>query len=123
MKVKASKHVEAVQDAVALANRFRMAVGSKSILDDLPQAIPSNGKECILARAFNFDCIVSGGGAVYFPKDKEGYAIELANLVGTKPVYSTSHFDDGGWRVSIPSHIARLARYFDGGELNEYVAG
>lgn len=51
--------------AVQLANSLREAFGQPR-LDDLPKGIRSEDRDCVLARAFNFDCMVGYDPTTYY---------------------------------------------------------
>jgi hypothetical protein len=119
---------EAIVEAVNLINDYRRQVGLEP-LDDLPKGKPGDIGRCILARAFNFDCIVCPygdpnnwkstgyGGTIYFSDDKKDQADLLARLLGTATILQ---LHSGAYAVTLPESLARLARYFDVGRLPQY---
>jgi hypothetical protein len=118
-------------EAVNIANSLREKMGADTI-DDLPPALPGDAGECLLARAFNFDCTVGSfrgkytdkqrslclytWGARFRPTEKV-QADALAEAIwgkGTK----ASRFDNiysnlTRWEVPIPDKIASIAQAFD----------
>lgn len=124
---------EAIAEAVNAANLFRQIYG-EPLIDDLPKAIVRDDENCVLARAFNFNCRISGWDDTKrrpeWAKDSKGYiwgvmfnkedmdkAKALAEILGTSEyIYNNPH---ASWcQVLLPAKIAEIAEQFDSGLLD-----
>lgn len=117
--------MEVSAEAVALAVNAANAVRKKfdaPLLDALPPGVRADESECILARAFNFDCEVDGqhdGGdwSVRFPADRRAHAEVLAEALSTD-VYVREGLVRSVY-VTLPPEVAAIAAAFDDGDFGE----
>lgn len=124
IKARAPEIIEAVQ----MANALRESMGEKT-LKDLPKGKRRKAEECILARAFNFNCTVSNtqvtshgfAWVVNFPcsamnevqnKKIRAWAKEMGLAVMNDRPYVLTYV--------LPPEIGRIAARFDNGDLPEY---
>jgi hypothetical protein len=135
--------------ALDITNLFRVKA-KLPVIEALPKGIRSDAKECIMARAFNFDCHVgyavahqpwyrafldrrayepgddeafSDGGYVVFAE--EGIARALAGEMNSEAINTDTFGDDDstneyGWVVPLRDEIARVAKAFDDEGLTEW---
>lgn len=107
------------EDTLAFANKVREAGGGDFLKALLP-SVPEDSQACILARAFNFDCVVdfpSGEWVVSF-KDQE-LANKIARSIGKKVKYR--EHEDHKYSVKLPARIGAVADVFD--SLEECIDG
>lgn len=118
---------EAIAEAVNAANLFRKIYG-ESLIDDLPKSTAGEPEQCVLAKAFNFDCQVNGSidGTWYveFPINEVEKAAQLATILGTETWrvdygHEKCNEEEACYiRVELPKKIAMIATEFDSGRLD-----
>ncbi len=121
-----------------LANDFRAAKGG-SHLEEIPLSIPSEPSRCIIAKAFNYDCMVfpsldDDSGKIYFDSVED--ANTFCNLINSeqkpkKILYGYKTDSEDGvspvrvspiykWIVFMPPSLNHIALDFDAGFLREF---
>ncbi len=106
-------------------NRWREATHQRP-LDQLPEGIPCNASQCLVARTFNLNCEVlyqQGSGRYFHPGSGR---ILFNEEMATATLFAMKFnevFDlepDTNWSCRLPDDIAHLAFLFDQGRLPDY---
>lgn len=109
-------NAQTIAHAVNVANSLREAFGEEKI-DDLPPSMPGKPRDCVLAKAFNFDCVIATAAndnwKAYFGKSGEAQAKKLAEMLP-----STLKILHNGFAVELPQEIGEIAIVFDRGGLD-----
>lgn len=121
---------ESIAEAVNAANLFREKYGADKLVD-LPQAIIGDSRNCVLAKAFNFDCMVSLYHAEDFDgsekyKDSDGdiwsvifYKTEIEKADALYSILKTHMSAIGLYiHVVLPPSIGEIANQFDNMNLS-----
>lgn len=123
------------EEILAFANRVR-AAGGAEVIEDLMPAVPTDARQCLIARNLNFDSAISSGVAFsgIMPTFPDGswrwmmrlnmpfeQAAKIADVVEGGILFRPwSHSDI--LYLSLPETIGNAARAFDAGLFPEFEA-
>lgn len=115
-----------IPELIRFANRVRAAGGGNAI-DALFPAHPSDAKQCLIAQALNFNCLISQGEGEY-PDGEDKWCIyvddrDVAERIAAELRRKVKVTPRRGYRkyaVALPKRIGRAAEAYDAFNNHSY---